>query len=589
MKPLNNIFAESFLALVLIQLFVIPCAGQLPELEWGNHVAGSTQILGKVLKVKNGSELTSLGIFNDSLVINTDQGEVTFNQPGFNRPFFHALNGAGVDGWSYYLNVVGCFSNSKALMTQDSDHLYFTTRAGTWLTEEIDIDPGPDSTIMALYGDILIVKYSDMGEVMWARAITDHNPWPGSPREPRDIAVDNEGNVYTCGYFKGSLDFDPGPDTLILEAHAAGSGFIHKMNEVGELLWTGIPGEYGHVNAIAIDEWDNVYITGEYNDTVDIAPGPDTMMISGVTGNIEAYVLKLNPDGLTEWATGIGGGTFVERANSIALSPNGSILVCGTFTDTVNSYPLLLDEPLMTAGEEDIFIWELDTDGNSLNAYRIGGIEPDGGTSANNSTTKIYTDGEGNIYLYGTINHSSTIYNVDLDPGPDTAWSQDLGITHEFIAKFDPNMNLIWAMPGNGAADFAVGSNQALYITGSFTDTIDLDPGPVQQLYISEGGSDMYVLKLNQDSLLTSEQPIVSVGELEVSVYPNPSSGQFTVEVPAIEGMIDYSISDLSGRMVQGASVQSSRFTVELDAEPGVYLLRLWNNDDQAVVRLVRL
>lgn len=584
MKLFKKVFTSILLTIGSLCQTEGPCHAQIPLFEWARQAYES-----EGFDVSSSLEThTIVGTTWDSAVFIEPDGNQIFDSSYIRGLCIHNRSDLGAFNWFGAVDVFVSWNIGEELCaTMDGQFVYFAGMVGTY--PDWDIDPGPDSTVMSLTKDALIIKFSSQGEIIWAKSIGDSI---STRQAPRDLVVDSEGNVYTCGWFKGSPDFDPGPDTLLLQAdNGNGSGFIHKMNSEGELLWAGMIGYTGAANGLAIDSLDNVYVVGYFQDTVDIAPGPDTLMIGGVTGNIEAYVLKLNPDGLTEWAAGIGG-SGGEFANSVALGPNGNILVSGTFNDTVNSYPLLIDEPLLSAGDNDIFIWELDPDGNSLNAYRIGGPETDGTLGSGvNQTTEISTDLQGNVYLYGNINHGHPELTVDMDSGPDTAWSQDFGIEYYFIAKYDPDMNLIWAMPGNGAADFAVGGGQELYITGSFTDTIDLDPGPVQQLYISEGGSDMYVVKLNQDSLLTTNGKVESVKSesgLAVSVYPNPSVGSFTVVLSSEISDVRYEISDLAGRGVQTESVQSSKFTVELESEPGVYLLRIWSDDEWTVVRLVK-
>jgi hypothetical protein len=136
-----------------------------------------------------------------------------------------------------------------------------------------------------------------------------------------------------------------------------------------------------------------------------------------------------------------------------------------------------------------------------------------------------------------------------------------------------------------------VGSGQQIYITGSFTDTIDLDPGPVQQLYISEGGSDMYVLKLNQDSLLTSEvenETLEFGNGLKVTVWPNPSNGNYNIQ---LNGAADnsYRLMDLTGKtLLTNSFNNASTFNINFEGQAGLYLLELVTAEERTVVRLVK-
>ena len=55
------------------------------------------------------------------------------------------------------------------------------------------------------------------GDFVWARAMGGTGQDFG-----HGIAVDSAGNVYTTGYFPGTVDFDPGPGTVNLTS-AGGS------------------------------------------------------------------------------------------------------------------------------------------------------------------------------------------------------------------------------------------------------------------------------------------------------------------------------------------------------------------------------
>ncbi|MBK8144482.1 MAG: SBBP repeat-containing protein [Bacteroidetes bacterium] len=53
----------------------------------------------------------------------------------------------------------------------------------------------------------------------------------------KSIAVDGSGNVYTTGFFTGTVDFDPGPGISNLTCVGDKDIFISKLDAMGHFLW----------------------------------------------------------------------------------------------------------------------------------------------------------------------------------------------------------------------------------------------------------------------------------------------------------------------------------------------------------------
>jgi hypothetical protein len=49
--------------------------------------------------------------------------------------------------------------------------------------------------------------------------------------------VDSAGNVYTTGYFQGTVDFDPGAGTVNLSSAGSDDIFVQKLDASGNLVW----------------------------------------------------------------------------------------------------------------------------------------------------------------------------------------------------------------------------------------------------------------------------------------------------------------------------------------------------------------
>lgn len=89
------------------------------------------------------------------------------------------------------------------------DEFGYVYTAGLF-NESADFDPGAGNYELTSTGffDIFISKLDSNGSLVWAKGM-------GGTGEDRGmgIAVGNNGNVHTVGYFTGTGDFDPGSGT----------------------------------------------------------------------------------------------------------------------------------------------------------------------------------------------------------------------------------------------------------------------------------------------------------------------------------------------------------------------------------------
>lgn len=104
----------------------------------------------------------------------------------------------------------------------------------------------------------------------------DNNDYGG------DVILDDTGNIFTLGVFRGTVDFDPGPGTELHTSSGNGSAFISKFNPNGDLQWVITWGGDDGTSARSIDMDDsgNIYVTGLFQGTTDFDPGPGTWVTS---------------------------------------------------------------------------------------------------------------------------------------------------------------------------------------------------------------------------------------------------------------------------------------------------------------------
>src|SRR5688572_23717107 len=79
---------------------------------------------------------------------------------------------------------------------------------------------------------VSVLSYTQNANFDWAKGM-------GGPDfdNPNSISVDDNGNVYTTGYFAGTSDFDPGTGVFNLTAGGSGDIYISKLDADGDFVW----------------------------------------------------------------------------------------------------------------------------------------------------------------------------------------------------------------------------------------------------------------------------------------------------------------------------------------------------------------
>lgn len=301
---------------------------------------------------------------------------------------------------------------------------------------------------------------------------------------------DNNYNIYTAGYFSGTVDFNTSHETYNLTASGPSDIFIQKTDSSGNLIWALRFGGTGvdKCNALAYDKNGNLYLAGFFNATANF---------TGTSGNInlvsagsqDIFIAKLDTAGNLLFAKSIGS-TGNESANGISIDVTGNLLVTGSFQGIVNFNTSSGNNSLISNGYSDIFIAKYSADGNLLWANCEG-------SSLNDAGNSICVSKSGNIYVTGFFSGTP-----DFNTGTDIFNMQSVGGIDIFIQKFDSAGKFIWAKQAGGpGADeglgIAIDNSENVYTTGRFDSTADFDGGASIFKLISKGNSDAFIQKQN--------------------------------------------------------------------------------------------
>ena len=354
-----------------------------------------------------------------------------------------------------------------------------------------DVDPGPGIHNLVSAGgqDVFIVKLDASGNYLWS-----YNIGSSGGEVAGDVQCDGNGNIYITGWYSGQVDFDPGPNATVLSSFSGTQDlFILKLSSSGTFLFAKSIGGSGYDagNNLTLDSLNNIYVSGNYLNTVDFDPGAGVANLSS-NGIDDFFVLKLDSQGNFVWAKSFGG-IGNEYAFDIRAG-NGGVVVTGL----INSITDMDPGPAvynLTPSVFNSYVLKLSYSGNLIWAKLLFG-------NANNYITGLAFDHASNVLVCGHFGGG----NVDFDPGPAVyTLSEFSGNQSSFVLKLDPSGNFLLAgkWSGNGnlyCNDIQSDDSSNYYVGGAFNGLADFNPGSgVYSLSSKDttGKGDAYLMKLN--------------------------------------------------------------------------------------------
>jgi hypothetical protein len=246
-----------------------------------------------------------------------------------------------------------------------------------------------------------------------------------------------------------------------------------------------------------------LYSTGTFSGTANF----DSTGILSLTSNggRDIYISKVDPSyGNFIWVKGIGG-ALDDQGLSITgfdMPPGGNDLyITGTFEGTVDFDPGVGVANLTSAGGSDIFILNLDLNGNFKWVKRIWGAANSQASSI--TLTSNITNAVTNIYITGSFEGM-----VDFNPNNGTYYLTSAGRSDIFILNLTGVGNFVWAKRiGSSGSDAAYSvanhglANDFIHITGTFESTVDFNPASAVANLTADSNGDTFILKLSSAGL----------------------------------------------------------------------------------------
>lgn len=380
----------------------------------------------------------------------------------------HAQAPAWVDAHSF-----GGASNDKTnhvLLDAGNNALYV---CGTFRGANLDFDASAGvanltSNSGGTNDDMFIAKYNaTTGAYIWAISVGGSTNSDAAIR----MALDGAGNVYVCGTFGGTADFNPlgVPNNKV--AVGTQDIFFARYNPGGLCDWATTIGAAA-TGSGALDitvSGTDLYVTGRFTGSINFgggnltSAGADDIFIGKYATATGAYTNAIKV-----------GGTGLDTGEGIIADGAGNVWVTGTLNvgGAVNFNPLGAIFNRTSAGSTDVFVAKYDATLNLVGA-NMAWLIGVGGADVGKS---LAVDASNNLYVVGEFSGGV----IDFDPSGAVANRSSSGGADGFIVSYTSAGAFRWVKTigttvGDLLDDVAVAGGNVYVCGGAGAGPLDLD------------------------------------------------------------------------------------------------------------------
>ena len=322
--------------------------------QWAQRIGGTPNDAGNAVTISPSGSVYVTGYFQGTTNFSVASGITNQTSAGGNDIFVTKLDAAGNFIW--FKRMGGTSAEAGQSIAADKNDNVITT-GGFVGTADFNPDPSVDTLLTSAgSNDIFISKLDASGNYVWVKQFGAASSDIGI-----SITVDGSGNIFSTGYYGGTVDFDPNAGVSTITSYGF-DAYVSKLNAAGQFGWIKNLGGMGADRgaSIAVDQYGNVYTTGTFDNIADFDPDPtNTYNITPASITVtDAYISKLDQVGSFVWARSLGGKSD-DYGTAIVVDKNSNVYTAGFFSGRAAFNGSSTTDSLISFGSYDAFVHKI--------------------------------------------------------------------------------------------------------------------------------------------------------------------------------------------------------------------------------------
>lgn len=587
--------------------------------QWAKKITGNSQIQGTGIAVDPSGDIVITGYFSGSVDFDPGTATNSITASGTDA-FVTKWTTTGTLVWAFKLGGTGTdFGRSVAIDAAGGIYV------GGQFQNTMDINPTASTTSLTSNGgyDAYLIRYTAAGNLSSGQSIG-----AAGNDAINSVDVDNNGNLFSTGYFNGTVDFNVNPGvTSNLTSAGGNEAFIAKHAVNGAYQWAHkIGGASNDLGLCVRTDGADVLVGGYYQGNVDFDPSSAVNASNAHSSSqYNGFIAKYDSTGSYVWHGAVNS-VSLSRVMDMEVNNDGQVIVFGYYSGntlfTGNSTALTSQ-----GSATDIFIWYLTPGGTFHSSYKMG-------STSNDRAGAMAKDGSDNLYFTGT-----SYLNVDLNVLTGTNVVNGPGAADAFVMKYSQNtcMTTFGATTSpTSCGPFSSPTSSAVWPTsGTYYDTLinagncdsiityNLTVNPTPTTILTFNGTDLnastgfasYSWKRNSTTITgattdtytptqnglyevtvtdangctgTATYNLTNVAvedfaTAKISIYPNPASSEVIIGLENYN--LEVIVRDMSGKVVIRA--QENKINVEALSN-GMYLLEAQQKGNRFLTKFIK-